>query len=402
MFPRLKGLLGNKGRDYFREFWALKDVSFEVMRGESVGVLGRNGSGKSTLLQIICGTLDPTCGSVDVNGRVAALLELGSGFNPEFSGRENVYLNGSLLGLNRQQINERFDSISAFADIGKFIDQPVKTYSSGMCARLAFAAAIHTQPQLLVVDEALAVGDAPFQQKCMKHIYKMLDDGTTVLLVSHDAYQVRSMCSKALLLKRGVQVVFGDSEQVMNEYVASFGESGNLAGQAIENTRLENLSCPELEQEKDRASFHVSIHTPTLLSNGRRNVEDIISMDPVALEFEYQVDGNYDESLTFVVNLYREDDTYIFGTTTKMQGILPVQCGRRGRVLVSFPVMPLVSGKYKFRVAVNDARGLGILAEAVPVCQFSVADEFRAVGIVDLSHDWTHEILSSQSISVKE
>src|SRR5690606_26363765 len=162
-------------RQYYSEFWALRDVSFEVRRGETIGVVGRNGSGKSTLLQMICGTLTPTAGTISTNGRIAALLELGAGFNPEFTGRENVYLNAAILGLSRQETDERFDDIAAFADIGDFIDQPVKMYSSGMYVRLAFAVAINSTPDILIVDEALAVGDVRFQYKCMRRIKDIQD-----------------------------------------------------------------------------------------------------------------------------------------------------------------------------------------------------------------------------------
>src|SRR5436309_2773204 len=168
--PRLQRLIRQPSRQYYREFWALKDVSFEVKNGETVGIIGRNGSGKSTLLQIICGTLTPTSGTIETSGRIAALLELGSGFNPEFTGRENVYMNAAVLGLSKGEIDERFDEIAAFADIGEFIEQPVKIYSTGMYVRLAFSVIAHVDAEILVVDEALAVGDAVFTQKCMRFI----------------------------------------------------------------------------------------------------------------------------------------------------------------------------------------------------------------------------------------
>lgn len=202
--PRLQGLVGRKtAKQYFREFWALRDVSFEVKKGETVGIIGRNGSGKSTLLQIICGTLNPTKGGVETRGRIAALLELGAGFNPEFTGRENVYLNAAVLGLSNEEIDTRFDEIAAFADIGDFIERPVKTYSSGMMVRLAFAVAIHVDPEILIVDEALSVGDAYFQAKCAHRIRSIISKGVTVLFVSHDTASVKSLCSRAILLDSG-------------------------------------------------------------------------------------------------------------------------------------------------------------------------------------------------------
>lgn len=203
---------------YSREFWALRDVSFEVAKGDALGILGRNGSGKSTLLQIIAGTLTPTTGTAQVNGRVAALLELGSGFNPEFSGRENVILNGMILGLSQKEILERFDDIAAFADIGEFIDQPVKTYSSGMMLRLAFAVQTQIHPDILIVDEALSVGDALFQKRCYQQMERLRSEGCTLLFVSHDQESVRTLTSHALLLRDGITRSYGVSSEVVLEY----------------------------------------------------------------------------------------------------------------------------------------------------------------------------------------
>lgn len=217
--PRLQRSFGQSSRQYFREFWALKDVSFEVKRGETVGIIGRNGSGKSTLLQMICGTLNPTGGSIQTHGRIAALLELGSGFNPEFSGRENVFMNGAVLGLSREEIDRRFDSIAAFADIGNFIDQPVKTYSSGMMVRLAFAVQAQVSPDILIVDEALAVGDAKFQAKCFERLRQLKEEGTSILLVTHSSEQIVTHCSKAILLDAGVPVEYGEPRHVVNRYM---------------------------------------------------------------------------------------------------------------------------------------------------------------------------------------
>lgn len=200
ILPRLQRAVDRQPTQYFREFWALKDVSFEVRKGETVGIIGRNGSGKSTLLQMICGTLNPTSGSITTHGRIAALLELGSGFNPEFTGRENVYMNASVLGLSKEEIDQRFDDIAAFADIGEFIEQPVKTYSSGMYVRLAFAVIAHADADILVVDEALAVGDVFFQQRCMRFLREFQSNRGTVLFVSHDTGAVLSLCNKAVLL----------------------------------------------------------------------------------------------------------------------------------------------------------------------------------------------------------
>jgi lipopolysaccharide transport system ATP-binding protein len=206
-------------RSYYREFWAIRDVSFEVKKGETVGIIGRNGSGKSTLLQMIAGTLTPTSGNIKVQGRIAALLELGSGFNLEFTGRENVYLNGAILGLSREEIDRRFDAIADFADIGEFIDQPVKTYSSGMMVRLAFSVSVNVEPDILIIDEALAVGDAAFQFKCLDRLERLTRSGVTLLFVSHDLGAVRAFCNHAIYLNQGVIKAVGKAEEVAEVYL---------------------------------------------------------------------------------------------------------------------------------------------------------------------------------------
>ncbi|MGE3347342.1 MAG: ABC transporter ATP-binding protein [Ramlibacter sp.] len=218
LMPRLRRTLGLKERTYHREFWALRDVSLDIHHGQSFGIVGRNGAGKSTLLHMLCGTLQPTAGEVSINGRVAALLELGSGFNPEFTGRENVFLNASVLGQSVSQTSEKFGRIEAFADIGEFIDQPVKTYSSGMLVRLAFAVIAHVDADILVIDEALSVGDAFFTQKCMRFLRDFMATGT-VVFVSHDIGAVKNLCTHAAWLDAGRIVLSGTPSDVCDRYL---------------------------------------------------------------------------------------------------------------------------------------------------------------------------------------
>lgn len=210
--------LHKKSTEGYRDFFALSDVSFEVKRGEAVGIIGRNGAGKSTLLQMIAGTLQPTAGSISIEGRVAALLELGAGFNPEFTGRENILLTGAIIGLSKQEMMERFDGISEFADIGEFIEQPIKTYSSGMLVRLAFAVQTAIDPDILIIDEALSVGDIFFQQKCAARMRDLQSKGTTLLFVSHDLSSVRDLCERTLYLREGKTVFWGDTQQAIAHY----------------------------------------------------------------------------------------------------------------------------------------------------------------------------------------
>lgn len=218
VLPKMQHALGKSATQYYKSFSALDDVSFEIVKGETVGIIGRNGSGKSTLLQMICGTLNPTSGDVKTNGRIAALLELGSGFNPEFTGSENVYLNAAVLGLKKNEVDRHFNDIAKFADIGQFMEQPIKTYSSGMVVRLAFAVQAHLRPDILIVDEALAVGDIFFQQKCIRYMREKLES-CTKLLVTHDMQAIYNFCSRVIVLNKGKVIFSGDVKTGIETYL---------------------------------------------------------------------------------------------------------------------------------------------------------------------------------------
>ena len=281
IFPKVQQFFGGQPKQYFGEFWALKDLSFEVKRGETVGIIGRNGSGKSTLLQMICGTLNPTNGCIQTNGRIAALLELGSGFNPEFTGRENVYMNGALLGLSEAEVDDRFEAILEFSEIGNFIEQPVKTYSSGMLVRLAFAVIAHVDAEILVIDEALAVGDAFFTQKCMRFLRKFMEEGT-ILFVSHDTAAVVNLCQKAIWLEKGVCKEQGDPKTIAQLYLANNYEAqqGASAVAASKITPIENNinEQPQNEQSRDMRLDFIN-------STAYRNDLELFEFEPEALNF---------------------------------------------------------------------------------------------------------------------
>ncbi|BAL26056.1 ABC transporter ATP-binding protein [Azoarcus sp. KH32C] len=404
---RLKQMLWRGRRKFHDDFWALQGIDFEVEKGETVGIVGRNGSGKSTLLQIICGTLTPTTGTVERKGRISALLELGSGFNPEFSGRENVYLNGSILGLSRAEVDERFDRIAAFADIGQFIDSPVKHYSSGMFARLAFSVAVHVDPEILIVDEILAVGDAAFQRRCMSKFYEIRESGCTILFVSHDQYQVKSVCQRAVYLERGMQKMFGPAGRVIDAYMVDM--------EAVEAARLPPVTKPvEALVAEPVATGDVPLEEPAvepalappsqilfpyLIESVRmsaadgRDVDEVATGDELILTMRYRaITPTPPDRISFVFNLYRHDGFYVCGTTTLMDGMAPHPGTRNGEVSVRFPSFPLLSGRYKWRVAINDHGGFSVLAEAKEVCPFSVVDNFDAVGIVNLAREWQFSI----------
>lgn len=275
IMPRIGKILGYESKAYFRPFNAVEDVSFQVKRGQTVGIIGRNGSGKSTLLQMICGTLNPTRGVINSYGRIAALLELGSGFNPEFTGRENVYLNASILGLTREQIERRFDDIAAFADIGPFIEQPVKTYSSGMMVRLAFSVIAHVDADILVIDEALAVGDAFFTQKCMRFLREFMQT-KTVLFVSHDTSSIKNLCTHAIWMDEGKIMYSGSPKEVCDRYLEAFYEAqqGKSTTTKLKTTAK---SSSQIEIKDQRQEF--------INASNLRNDIKIFKFDPNTASF---------------------------------------------------------------------------------------------------------------------
>ena len=271
----------DRHKKFYREFWALRGVSLDIRRGETVGIVGRNGSGKSTLLQMIAGTLNPTEGAIAVNGRVAALLELGSGFNPEFTGRENVYLNAAILGLKRQEIDARMQSILDFADIGEFIDQPVRSYSSGMAVRLAFAVIAHVDADVLIIDEALAVGDAFFSQKCMRFLREFQGRGT-LLFVSHDAAAVTNLCARALWLESGEPRMTGPAGEVVENYMAQQHASGrkSITGERVV---IHDAGMPKAERRRDE----VDIRHNAFIESGVNNRISLFEFDPAHVGVQF-------------------------------------------------------------------------------------------------------------------
>ena len=273
---RLLQMLRRGSKQYFREFWALHDVSFSVRRGETVGIIGRNGSGKSTLLQMICGTVAPSTGTISTQGRVAALLELGAGFNVEFTGRENVMLNAAILGFSAQDMQARMADVLEFSELGDFLDQPVKTYSSGMYARLAFSIAIHVDPDILIVDEALSVGDARFVAKCMRRIKEIKEQGTTILFVSHDVGSIRTLCERVVWLDKGRLVEQGDVFPVTGRYMEYMFQDEQTEEELLHaEIESEQLSSPPANA--GREGEHVS----SLTTGARDSPEILLDSRPV-------------------------------------------------------------------------------------------------------------------------
>jgi ABC-type polysaccharide/polyol phosphate transport system ATPase subunit len=246
---RLKEALHPKRKSYHYDFYALDDVSFEIKKGETVGIIGKNGAGKSTLLKMITGVLTPTSGEVEVNGKIASLLELGAGFNPEMTGIENIYLNGTIMGFTKEEVDAKVDAILEFADIGEFIHQPVKMYSSGMFARLAFSVAINVEPDVLIVDEALSVGDMLFQQKCLIRMKKMKEKGATILFVSHSLIQVRTLCEQAIYIADGKLLTKGLANVICDQYLNDTTEQANIQKKLSQDININGINYEELQNQ---------------------------------------------------------------------------------------------------------------------------------------------------------
>ncbi len=377
---RIKQALSFGKLRFCQEFTALQDVSFEIKKGEAVGIIGRNGSGKSTLLQLICGILKPTSGEVDVNGRISALLELGSGFSPEFTGRENVFMNATVLGLSRQEIEARFADIEAFADIGAFIDQQVRTYSSGMMLRLAFAVIAHVDADILVIDEALSVGDAFFVQKCMRFLRKFMEKGT-VLFVSHDIGVVLNLCKKAVWVQKGEIESAGQPKEVTERYLENLYESqqGKGIGHAFgiaERTesrpkparymRLDFFNQTKFRNDielfcfsPDTQSFGlggVEIAEVKILDQAGRSLAWVVGGEPVQMMIQCRAQKNI---VSPIVGFMVKDrlGQVVFADNTFLayaQRTLCISSGERFQASFAFsmPIMPL--GDYTISVAVAE------------------------------------------------
>lgn len=410
---RLLQMLCRGRRNFYEPFWALRDVTFNVDKGDCVGIIGRNGAGKSTLLQIITGTLAPSSGSVFIRGRVAALLELGSGFNPEFTGRENVYLNASILGLTRQETDERFADIEAFADIGDFIDQPVKSYSSGMVVRLAFAVVAHVDADILIIDEALAVGDAFFTQKCMRFLRSFMASHT-VLFVSHDTAAVNSLCNRAILMEKGGIKQAGSPKEVTETYLKDMyeslqGASTVMAADAGETAKPAETPAPEQARNvpenyrdmradiinsstlrndiqvfafnEQSAAFGlggINITSACVLDAEGRPLSWIVGGEPVALEVRLRANKDVFSPIVgfYLKNRYGQN---IFGDNTFItyrERPRRFLSGQNFLARFSFVMPILEAGDYSFSIAVAE----GTQTEHI-------------------QHDWKHDALLLKSVT---
>jgi lipopolysaccharide transport system ATP-binding protein len=414
---RLKQSLWRGRRQFFREFWALQDVSFDIMRGDTVGIIGRNGSGKSTLLQLVSGILSPTQGEVSVHGRVNALLELGAGFNLEFTGLENIYMSGAIHGMSRHEVDARLESIIEFSEIEQFIDQPVKTYSSGMFVRLAFSVASNLDPDILIVDEALSVGDVRFQRKCFRKFEELQNRGTTILFVTHSTDMVINHCHHAMLLEDGALTELGEPRQVVHVYLDRLFGGGEFEkpqvaealpapARTIEGDQSIALNDnPSVDGCRKRRSYNREEYR---WGDQRAKIIDYVvtaagRVDPVVCDSDERIDVDVKvyfqerlENVVYGITFKTVDGVTVYGTNT-MRKKLPGLVGEQGSTTVMrFSFVPrLLSGDYFISIGVAVEDELGV-SQAIDRRYDMIHLHFEGVrdafGIADLAVDLTQSI----------
>lgn len=373
---RLKEALHPFGKRYHSDFYALNEVSFEVHKGETVGVLGNNGAGKSTLLKIITGVLTPSQGEVVTRGRISSLLELGAGFNPDYTGLENVYLQGTLLGYEREQVTAKLDDILAFADIGDFIHQPVKMYSSGMFARLAFAVAINVEPDILIVDEALSVGDMAFQEKCILRMKEMLNENRSILFVSHSLPSIRNFCNKAIWLKDGQLMMQGEAHLVCDAYAAHVKESNQV------NTDEATARLPNTQH---RANKSISLDALTL------NGDSFYTGDTIDIHIRFTLHKPTTDYAIGLLIRNQEGKLVTLFNTTRDDVELNEQYSE---VTLSIPDNDLLAGEYSVAVSISDSRVMFAYDKDEEAARFSIKHKLNrhhlpvAEGMFRCKHHW--------------
>lgn len=392
---RLKESLGLSKQKKYKEHFALDDVSFEVRQGETVGIIGTNGSGKSTILKIITGVLNPTAGNLQVNGRISALLELGAGFNGEYSGIENVYLNGTMIGFSREEIDAKMDDILSFADIGEFVHQPVKTYSSGMFVRLAFAVAINIEPEILIVDEALSVGDVFFQAKCYRKFEEFKEMGKTILFVSHDLSSIGKYCDRVVLLNQGHKLAEGGAKDMVNLYRKVL--VNQLDDAETENAE-ENINTVQEENSPQKEKLNLN---PEVLEYGSKLAEiiDFGIYDHTGLitnaidkgqQFSVKMKVKFHEDISEPIFAFTIKDlkgTEITGTNTMYENS-PVTPKKSGDVqeITFTQMMSLEAGEYMLCLGCTGYRDgeFTVFHRLYDVCNLTVITDKKAVGYFDM------------------
>lgn len=371
---RIRETFSIRKKKYSKEHYALKNINLKINKGESIGIVGTNGSGKSTLLKLVTGVVTPTTGTIKTDGKIAALLELGAGFNPEYTGIENIYLNGTMMGYTEEEMKKRVPDIIEFADIGEFINQPVKSYSSGMFARLAFAVSINVEPDILIVDEALSVGDTRFQVKCIDKMRELQESGTTILFVTHAMEQIKRFCTRAIWIKNGELIEDGEASQVVDLYdnFMKYGEK-----------KIEKVNNEDEFRLPENSDYLAVIQKVSINKNMFKTFEKL------EVEVTYDVYDNHMEDLQVGVAFYSLDrKIYVFGPNTNLDKISVPQ--KQGRHVVKYivPELMLMGGDYTVDVGIFNSGGIVNLDYKNNCEGFSVANEYFSEGMFYLKHEW--------------
>lgn len=378
----LKEKMLSKKRRSYEERWVLNGISLEVEKGEAIGLVGKNGCGKSTLLKLMSRILFPESGTVKLNGRVSSLIELGAGFHPDMTGRENIYTNASIFGLTRKEIDERLQEIIDFSELEEFIDNPVRTYSSGMYMRLAFSVAIHVGADILLIDEILAVGDAAFQAKCFERLMEIKAEGTTIVIVSHSMAQLERICDRTVWIEGGKIRMEGAPNEVNPKYLEYMGQRRQLS--AAKNAKKEQTDA-ELSEETPAKWTDIC-----LVNEQGERVEKFATGDTITLQLTYQADTANAEEALIGLALYRADKALCYGTNTQREHLQPIVLKEKGVVRCRFAPMNLVAGTYWFDVALRrmDMFAYDYAAQAV---RFAVYDPIDETGVTRLDHTWSFD-----------
>lgn len=396
---RLKQFLWRGRRTFFRELWALQNVDLTVTHGEVIGVVGQNGSGKSTLLQLICGTLTPTSGSLHVNGRIAALLELGAGFNPEFTGRENIYMSAAILGLSSAEIEDRLEHIIEFSGIRDFIDQPVKTYSSGMFVRLAFSVSINVDPEILVIDEALSVGDGAFSRKSFDRIMQLRDAGKTILFCSHSMFQVEALCSRVIWLDHGRMIADGDAAKVVADYQIFLDKSALARNGETASAAPSSIQTPQPAESSPFAAGHAHLEDVSILIDGKdyKDTPIVSGQSSLSVRITFASDPALPCPNAAVTIHSMDARTITSAATWEDQITLQRQPDGSGSICLTFDHLPLLKGEYLVSAHLLCERGIHVYESAIGIATLTVQQKSRLQGYFAMPHRWQCDTSHAQN-----
>lgn len=390
----LKEKLLFRNRNHYEDRWVLKGVSFEVEKGEAVGIIGENGSGKSTLLKLLTKIMYPDNGTIEIEGRVSSLIELGAGFHPDMSGRENIYTNAAIFGLTRPEIDNRLNDIIGFSELEEFINNPVRTYSSGMYMRLAFSVAINVDADILLIDEILAVGDANFQTKCLNKMQEVKRAGTTIIIVSHSMAQIEQICDRAVWLNNGLIQKIGNVRDVSFaylDYIMNKNEEANFQKHDQESENTENIAPTDSDgqqelDEKRWGNRKIEITDVKILNNKNEKTDNFKTEDDIAILISFNKNTEIDEFVAGIA-IVRNDNVLVYGTNTRIEKIPIIFKEKQGDIKIDLPKINLMPGHYSLDVAIEDldVKPLDYYREAI---FFNVYSNIEDIGISRFAHTW--------------